>query len=69
MKIFDPTGTRTPVPVVIQPVASRYTDWAIPAPQGRISRENTSVKAGGKAEIVVVILVLFAMFLKYDTTF
>jgi hypothetical protein len=31
-KIFDPTGTRTPTPLVVQPVASRYTDWAIPAP-------------------------------------
>jgi hypothetical protein len=26
VKIFDPTGTRTPVPLVVQPVASRYTD-------------------------------------------
>jgi hypothetical protein len=31
VKIFDPTGTRTPAPLVVQPVASRYTDWAIPA--------------------------------------
>jgi hypothetical protein len=27
-----PTGTQTPSPLVVQPVASRYTDWAIPAP-------------------------------------
>jgi hypothetical protein len=26
VKIFDPTGTRTSAPVVVQPVASRYTD-------------------------------------------
>jgi hypothetical protein len=26
VKIFDPTGTRTPTPLVVQPVASRYTD-------------------------------------------
>jgi hypothetical protein len=32
VKLFDPTGTRTPAPLVIQPVASRYTDWAIPTP-------------------------------------
>jgi hypothetical protein len=29
--IFDHTGTRTPTPSVVQPVASRYTDYAIPA--------------------------------------
>jgi hypothetical protein len=32
VKIVYPTGNRTPVPLVVQPVASRYTDWAIPAP-------------------------------------
>jgi hypothetical protein len=26
VKIFDPTGTRTPPPPGVQPVASRYTD-------------------------------------------
>jgi hypothetical protein len=30
-KILDPTGTRLSGPSVIQPVASRYTDYAIPA--------------------------------------
>jgi hypothetical protein len=29
VKIFDPTGTRTPAPLVVPPVASRYTDWAV----------------------------------------
>jgi hypothetical protein len=33
VKIFYRTGTRTPAPLVVQPVASRYTDWAIPAHQ------------------------------------
>jgi hypothetical protein len=32
-KILDPTETRNSEPSVVQPVASRYTDWAIPAPQ------------------------------------
>jgi hypothetical protein len=27
-KILDPTETQTPTPQVIQPVASRYTDYA-----------------------------------------
>jgi hypothetical protein len=26
VKIFYPTGTRTPAPLIVQPVASRYTD-------------------------------------------
>jgi hypothetical protein len=30
VKIFAPTATWTPAPLVVQPVASRYTDWAIP---------------------------------------
>jgi hypothetical protein len=30
-KILDLTGTRTPDSLVFQPVASRYTDYAIPA--------------------------------------
>jgi hypothetical protein len=32
VKIFYPSGTQTPAPPVVQPVASRYTNWAIPAP-------------------------------------
>jgi hypothetical protein len=31
-KILDPTGTRVLSPSVVQPVASRYTDYAISAP-------------------------------------
>jgi hypothetical protein len=31
-RFFYPTGTRTPASLVVQPVVSRYTDWAIPAP-------------------------------------
>jgi hypothetical protein len=30
-KIPDPTDTRTPTPRVVQPVASRYTNCAVPA--------------------------------------
>jgi hypothetical protein len=29
--ILDPTGFRTPTSSVVQPVASRYTEYAIPA--------------------------------------
>jgi hypothetical protein len=31
LKILAPTGTRTTNPLDVQPVASRYTDRAIPA--------------------------------------
>jgi hypothetical protein len=31
-KILDPTGTRNSDPLVVHPVASHYTYWAIPAP-------------------------------------
>jgi hypothetical protein len=31
-KILDPIGTPTPTPSIVQPVASRHTDCAIPDP-------------------------------------
>jgi hypothetical protein len=31
-KFFTLPGLELPLPLVVQPVASRYTDWAIPAP-------------------------------------
>jgi hypothetical protein len=45
VKIVYPTGTRTPDPSVFQPVTSRYTDWAIPAPQlwGTASNSNIEI--------------------------
>jgi hypothetical protein len=30
-KLFTLSGLELPLPLVVQPVASRYTDWAIPA--------------------------------------
>jgi hypothetical protein len=30
-KFFTLLGLELPLPLVVQPVASRYTDWAIPA--------------------------------------
>jgi hypothetical protein len=38
-KILEPTGTRTLSPSVVQPVASRYIDYAIPAPQSLTIRD------------------------------
>jgi hypothetical protein len=34
VRILDPTGTRTPIPSVVQPVASRCTDYATAAHAG-----------------------------------
>jgi hypothetical protein len=31
-KFFTLPGLELPLPLVVQPVVSRYTDWAIPAP-------------------------------------
>jgi hypothetical protein len=33
VKFFTLPGLELPLPLVVQPVAIRYTDWAIPAPQ------------------------------------
>jgi hypothetical protein len=38
-KILDPTRTRTPTPQLSSPIASRYTDYAIPAPRGEASND------------------------------
>jgi hypothetical protein len=39
-KILDPTGTCTPTSSVVQSVASRYTDYAIPAPDQNLIEEE-----------------------------
>jgi hypothetical protein len=39
-KILHSTGTRTPTPRSFQPVASRYTDYVIPAPFVTCRLEN-----------------------------
>jgi hypothetical protein len=39
-KILGPTGTRTPTPLSSNSVASRYTDYAIPAPTLRKLRAD-----------------------------
>jgi hypothetical protein len=41
VKILAPTGTQKSEPLVVQPVASRYTDCAIPALQEGRSLQNT----------------------------
>jgi hypothetical protein len=33
-KIFTLSGLELPLPLIVQPVASRYTDWAIPEDDG-----------------------------------
>jgi hypothetical protein len=42
-KTLDPTGTRTPDPSAVQPVASRYTDYAIPVPTMRLTETYSVV--------------------------
>jgi hypothetical protein len=32
-------GFKLPPPLVVQPVASRYTDWAIPAPENLLVQQ------------------------------
>jgi hypothetical protein len=40
-KILDPTGTLNPL--VVQPVSSRYTDYAIPAPHWTLYRPDIDI--------------------------
>jgi hypothetical protein len=37
-KSLGPTGNRTPTPSVVQPVAGRYTDYAIPVRYGHMGK-------------------------------
>jgi hypothetical protein len=40
-KFFTLPGLELPLPLVVQPVASRYTDWGIPAPNNELSHAGT----------------------------
>jgi hypothetical protein len=57
-KIFYPTGTQTPAPLVVQLVACRYTDWVIPAPEWK-----TCVSLVVKVQIKTIKFMLSVMFL------
>jgi hypothetical protein len=46
-KVLNPTGTRTPTRRVVQPVASRYTDSAIPASHSTVVLDSNAVMETG----------------------
>jgi hypothetical protein len=48
-KILDTIGTRTPTPSIVQPVVSRYTDYAIPAPTRIFVPEKNIIKICNEA--------------------
>jgi hypothetical protein len=46
-KFFTLQGLELPLPLVVQPVASRYTDWAIPAYYTDMKNAYISTSVGG----------------------
>jgi hypothetical protein len=52
-KFFTLPGLELPLPLVVQPVASRYTDWAIPAPTGRWTKDKVQKPSNSVYAIVV----------------
>jgi hypothetical protein len=58
MKIFYPTRTWTPAPLVVQPVASRYTDWAIPAPMCKYRAVSFQERQYASENVLILALVV-----------
>jgi hypothetical protein len=50
---FDPTGTLTPTSLVVQPVTSRYTDCATPAPAEQNKEIYSEPRAGNPSNCYV----------------
>jgi hypothetical protein len=50
-KFFTLPGLELPLSLVVQPVASPYTDWAIPAPP--LNQTNMLIKIGNGSQVNV----------------